>query len=331
MAETPTVVECPNCGLTGTGDFCAGCGQSRRSYRASLWQITGQLAAETFEVDGRLWRTLRELFTNPGGLSQAFSEDRRASYIVPLRLYLFASLLFFFLLAVTESGGEVTADLDEDAVTEPAAVEEGDSSQTDPAVLKPYLSPRDWATVTEILDDPKRFEAHEWIQQVANTFAESIDAEGSPGESRRFVLPAIIRLIDDPSEFSQRTVDNLPIAMFVLLPFYALLLKLLFIRSGRFYPEHLVFALHLHVLAFLLFSGTILLPDSETGLWSAIETLLWLAALVYLGVYTYLAMRNYYGGSRWSVGWRFLSLGVGYLVLLLPALLLVMATTFFQL
>ena len=61
-----------------------------------LWQ----LIQEAFEVDGRITQSLYLLFLKPGALSTAFSNNQRASFISPIRLYLFTSILFFFVAAL---------------------------------------------------------------------------------------------------------------------------------------------------------------------------------------------------------------------------------------
>ncbi len=43
-----------------------------------------------------------------------------------------------------------------------------------------------------------------------------------------------------------------PYAMFCLMPVFALYLRLLYLRSGRRYGEHMLFALHANAFAFLL-------------------------------------------------------------------------------
>jgi hypothetical protein len=58
------------------------------------------LLRETFEIDGRLMNSLKLLFFRPGDLSLEFSANRRARYTSPVRLYLFTSILFFFVLAL---------------------------------------------------------------------------------------------------------------------------------------------------------------------------------------------------------------------------------------
>ena len=55
--------------------------------------------------------------------------------------------------------------------------------------------------------------------------------------------------------FIDSFTSNMPRAMFVLLPFFTLFLKGLYVRRGRYYGEHLVFALHTHAFAFFSFAA----------------------------------------------------------------------------
>lgn len=58
------------------------------------------------------------------------------------------------------------------------------------------------------------------------------------------------RIRDNPDELIRSFLGALPGALFVLVPLFALCLKLLYVRSGRGYLEHLVVALYSH--AFML-------------------------------------------------------------------------------
>jgi hypothetical protein len=69
---------------------------------------------------------------------------------------------------------------------------------------------------------------------------------------------------EPPEEVRRRLAagfaDNVPVAMFFLVPAMALLLRLLFRSAGLFFAEHAVFALHAHAVAFAL-----LLPGAALG------------------------------------------------------------------
>lgn len=92
---------CPNCGRERHEHFCPQCGQNDRVYAWAIGSVTGEFVRETFEVDSRLYRTLKLLLFKPGRLTTEFSRNRRASYMSPVRLYIFASFLFFLVLSLS--------------------------------------------------------------------------------------------------------------------------------------------------------------------------------------------------------------------------------------
>lgn len=77
---------------------------------------------------------------------------------------------------------------------------------------------------------------------------------------------------------------HLPKAMFFLLPLFALLLRILYVRRAWVYAEHLVFALHYHALVFTLFAAAL-----AAGRWIPVWLVFPLAVL-----YLPLAMRRVY-------------------------------------
>ncbi len=91
---------CANCETALQGAFCHACGQ-----KAHLHSRLRDLLHEAIEgiahFDGRLWRTLPLLAFNPGRLSRDWRAGRRARYIAPLHLFLFAVFLFFTCVTLT--------------------------------------------------------------------------------------------------------------------------------------------------------------------------------------------------------------------------------------
>ena len=245
---------CPNCGRERPEHFCPQCGQNDRVYAREIRSVTGEFVRETFEVDSRLYRTLKLLLFKPGRLTTEFSRNRRASYMSPVRLYIFASFLFFLVLSL--SG---TLDSPEITVRPSGDLElvEGQGPTDEPGV----------AFVAEL-----------------------------PDPMERFFLFAGIDPLHDRSVTGERIISNLPIAMFFLLPLYALILAAFYIRKELFFVEHLVFAIHVQSFVFMAYTVSLLV--SQAG------PIGWIGPIFLLIQYPYfvIALKRYYGDDWvWSV------------------------------
>ena len=119
-----------------------------------------------------------------------------------------------------------------------------------------------------------------------------------------------------------RGVGNLPLMMFLLLPFYALLLKLLYIRSGRYYVEHIIYALHIHSFMFLTLGSALgwYLTAPWFGYEAAPPGLLSFAFWAWILLYAWFAMKRMYGQGWWKTSIKYLMLGFSYIFLLAFAL-----------
>ena len=306
------VTACPNCGAERSGPFCAACGQNDRDYVRSLSLMVGEFVKETFELDSRFLRTLRTMILRPGELSAEFSRNRRASYSSPVRFYLFVSLAFFFVLSMTADLGPPTEQWPEAEVELDRASEGADVER-----LKSLLSEEDGRKVDAILAYPGRpfvkILVYEAAKAVSGTGAEvELDRFG------RFLAGQLLDVLHQPLVAADRLVDNLPVAMFVTLPAYAGLLALFYLRKRRYYVEHLVFAVHVHTVAFAVFTVRMLVPGGD------------FLSLVLL-VYYFLALKRYYGDGIVRTGLKWLLSLLAYGILLVPGLLLAMFVTLYSL
>src|SRR5439155_4955321 len=71
--------------------------------------------------------------------------------------------------------------------------------------------------------------------------------------------------------FISTLLSNLPYMMFCCIPLFAFVLKVLYIRRGIFYIDHLIYALHIHTFAY---TGTMLIVLATIGLNSAVPGLI---------------------------------------------------------
>ncbi len=91
---------CPNCGAVLTGAYCSNCGQSAHPHR-SLLSLGHDILHGVFHFEGKVWRTLPELFFRPGRLTRRYIDGERARFVSPMALYLFAVFLMFAVFSFT--------------------------------------------------------------------------------------------------------------------------------------------------------------------------------------------------------------------------------------
>ena len=378
-------VVCDNCGAEKLGHYCAVCGQSDRDYRRNVFPVVGAVLSETFEIDSRLLKTVPKLLTRPGFLSLEFSRNRRAGYLSPFRLYLFTSIVFFFVLslsvdlpegpgpgreAVRTGEGPAPVTFGQSEVERPwlrinfdeDAADDEEEIPVPPDPAEPGASPDTPATPVEATSTtvPHRDEAGaeagpppglppgpltEKQQEAFDRLAPALDEErrrklveilrgsalaeavvqgarrisaedaADTDTARRYVVGQLIDIMHRPFDAVRTWLENLPVAMFCLLPVFALLLKVFYPNRRWFYSEHLVFAMHNHTVAFLAFTVAALLPEGNVAAGMSVQLL-----LLALALYYFVAMRRFYGGGRFVTAIKFLLLLNLYGFLLLGAL-----------
>ena len=162
----------------------------------------------------------------------------------------------------------------------------------------------------------------------------SVSVESAPvWVQKRLTKPRVKRLcerwrLEGEQGIGAAMLDKIPAALLLLLPFMALVMKLLYPLSRRYYVEHLLFFVHFHAFWFLLLTLQVLWSRLITwiGLNQAIAVLPIIATSFYAAVYLYLSMRRVYGQGRILTFLKFIILNiiysVGFAVVLLGALLL---------
>jgi hypothetical protein len=94
--QRPAITHCENCGAPVQGHWCAKCGQPAIDYRRSFSHVIADLLNEFLNWDSKFFATIGLLLTRPWKLTNQFLAGHRVRYVNPLRLYLLASILFFF-------------------------------------------------------------------------------------------------------------------------------------------------------------------------------------------------------------------------------------------
>ena len=356
--DTP---HCLNCGAALGGQYCGQCGQRATSRLISLLELLRDAFGDLFELDSRLWRTLIPLLLRPGALTRDYLEGRRARYMPPFRMYLVLSLVFFVIaffdpreeLAILyepieetdpqlaaeklaegeEVGREFLEELVREGVVDPSVLGPDGPDTAEPA------STDEAAVDAESADDADGDNVGLNISIDDEDGSCTIDRDNFEDMpefiKRRFSAERMEQVCDRVVAVGGRGVaaallDKIPVALLILLPLMAIVLKLLYPLSRRYYVEHLLFFVHFHAFMFLLLSLQIIWSRlyTVTGLPGAagVVPIVVVATSLYMPVYLYKSMRLVYGQGHILTTLKFLTLSVSYAVglslMLLGALLI---------
>jgi hypothetical protein len=99
--------DCLNCGAVVHGRFCHVCGQENIPPKESFWHLVTHFMYDITHFDGKFFSTLKYLLFKPGFLSHEYLRGRRASYLHPIRMYVFTSAFFFLVFFSMNKQDEV--------------------------------------------------------------------------------------------------------------------------------------------------------------------------------------------------------------------------------
>lgn len=298
----PRVDSCQNCGSPAGANYCPACGQDSRDHAVSIRLLMRDFAADVFTYDSRFFRSFVPLLFKPGDLTVEYVRGRRVRYIPPLRLYVFVSLLFFFVLSVQVNTGLSESDMfNDDGAALPDSTDISlilELADEYPGLADAGASRPSWVAARfaerDSLGDDRERDDGAWFR---------ISGEEVSAAEFRSVIEGAVRLV--------------PKAMFLLQPLMAGLLALVYRRSRRRFIEHLVLSLHLHAFMFLAFTVVMLVP------WKPIA----LVAFAWMHVYMFVALRRVFGQGWAKTGIKFLLLTSVYNTMIFIVIIGVMTST----
>ncbi|MEN9686838.1 MAG: hypothetical protein RLZZ28_2624 [Bacteroidota bacterium] len=327
---------CLNCGAEVQGRFCHICGQENIPPKESFWHLVTHFAYDITHFDGKFFSTLKYLLFKPGYLSHEYLKGKRASYLHPIRMYVFTSAIFFLIFFNLNKQEEVVKiddkspsaaetlkklekgraglmkQLEKDSLPEFAKtpLKMGIAAyDSDIALLKKdstakyQLKTQNNFNVFNFSTKDTAYASIKTYDSIQNTLPQ----KGKDNFIQRKFAHQNLHLKEKYKNNSKAIWEAIfekfkhlfPQMLFVSLPLFALLLKLLYIRRKNFYyVNHLVYSIHLYCATFIiilidLLTNSLLksLTNKESG---------WIAAIIlFFGIYYwYKSLRNFYEQSR---------------------------------
>jgi hypothetical protein len=279
---------CLNCGHQVEERFCTHCGQENTEPKQVFHYLFTHFIEDFTHYDGQFWKTIKNLLFRPGKLTAIYLEGKRQLYVPPVKLYIFISFITFFMFSLFplmnfDSNHKETAPKAHDTkkkdsinaittarITEAIHNNNKNVSKEDSATIAKVNKTLAENVKANDLEDELNLDhgidesvvisgaknAKEYDAMVAKNPSLGYDIS-SPFVHKFFELKESgITKKEIFQKLYEISFHNLPKALFIYLPIFALFLWIFHNKKKWWYFDHGVFTLH--YFSFLLFVITII-------------------------------------------------------------------------
>lgn len=314
--------ECNNCiqQFESHFPFCPYCGQ-KSGDQLTLSVLFNNTISNYFSVDARFFKSFIPLMIKPGHLPKQFISGRRLMYLHPAQMYLFISIVFFFLFSfvsrkqVESLDNAIKKDIEQSHFHRDSIKKASRDIPTAQYSVESVLDNEDHLSTT----DQRQVRAIDSVKGVERSSSSSIfnrkinemeidsmiiagasDEElykkmgmrADDGYLTKRMYKQILKFFKTKSGGSilQAFLDSIPLAMFILLPIFAFILKLFYFRKGRF-VHHLVFSFYFFAFLFSVFTLLVI----ANLVWNDFPG--WIMTLTMFSIFFYLffGVKRFYG------------------------------------
>jgi Protein of unknown function (DUF3667) len=346
--------DCLNCGTIVQGNFCQHCGQENVVPHETFWHMVKHFLYDITHFDSKFFDSMKYLLLKPGFLPTEYIKGKRAGYLNPVKKYVFTSAIFFLIFfSLLKPGESISINMDKPLTEKERAayIIEGENKlQTNPENKK-------WEAALQALRDTSRIiTEEELLKQVGNfklidlggrdyanrreydSIQQTLTDAEKDGWIRRRVQYQNLKMQEeyrnDPRSGTNKLMEvflhKLPYLLFVSLPLFALILKLLYIRRKNFYyADHGIFSIYHYIFSFMLL--LIVFASDKLSNLTGIGVFDFLTGIVFLsgGVYLYMSMKKFYGQGHGKTFLKFLLLNIcGLLIMFLLFIIFLIFSVF---
>lgn len=331
-------VQCKNCdeSFNGEFDYCPHCGQESVD-NLTFGVLFSKTIEDYFSIDARFFRSFIPLMLKPGVLARRFVDGKRLKYLHPAQFYLFISVLFFFIFSFSvrkadtevnkalEKGFQADIALDSIPIKQDSIVAEQVSSALKQNQKYTNFSDEEIERLDSIIvANPNEQGFSLGLNQkkldslITNgaSQSEKLKAMGLKDDAGVFTTKVFVQLLKVYEQRAggllQTLYDTIPVALFILLPLFAMLLKLFYWKRGTF-AHHMVFAFYFFTFLFTTFC-ILILTNLAIDLPGGLEFLILMSVVIYLMI----ALRNFYRSSWLGAFFKSGFISFMYMLFVLP-------------
>jgi len=342
----PQAKICRNCQTTLVENaiYCSHCSQKYTTGKIPVWELIKEFFSEQLNLDSKLFKTIYALLI-PGKLTIVYFEGKHKSLVSPLRTFLITAIILFAAISfqVGDQNIDGLEDLSANNIVSRAernvAINNLDSIKQ--VVIDEFNDPNVEAALDSMFLNFKNVEGGKSDSTTLGRFTTSgfdenfkvdpkditelsldelADKYNVSNTFERYFFKQQVKALKNGSGLFQYFLGKLTFMVLLMMPFLALLLKLLYIRRGFYYVEHLIFSFHYHSFSFLIIA-LMVLCGKYLGDWIAL-------LIVGINVYQFMAMKRVYQQSFFKTFIKFSLLNFLYMFLALAFLILTIMISF---
>ena len=351
-------INCENCEIPFDSQFqfCPHCGQ-KSDEELTITVLFYNTISNYFSFDARFLKSFFPLLFKPGYLARKFLEGKRLLYLHPAQMYLFISVVFFFIISFSTRDLVQKADelnekvvkselvnaeldtinksldsLDVEKIMKPLknnpkvfGLNEEQLKRTDSIIKAETANPNNLRTNWSF--DKKKIDSLLASGAKKELIYKEMGMSENPGFWEQRLFDRLLGLMEGKGAGAiiQAFFDSIPISMFFLLPLFALFLKMFYYNKGK-YAHHLVFSFYFFSFLFTVFS---ILFAVNRFIYDIPDWIDWIIA-VSTYFYFFIALKRFYG-QHWFLTWvKSGIISFIFILFVLPtSALLVLALSFF--
>ena len=277
--------DCLNCGIEVAGRFCQQCGQENVEVKESFFQLLRHFVEDLTHFDGKLWKTVKLLLFKPGSLTKLYIEGKRASYIHPIRMYIFVSAVFFLFMFTgeapvkPESAGS-KANTSKDFAS---GLQEGLELDIDNDTVN-YKTIAAYNAAQQKLPSSKK---DNWLD--AELKKKGIELNEKYGGDNLKIGKALIEKFEN--YFSRM--------LYISLPIFAFFIWVLYRRNkNHFFVDHIIFSIHIYCAFYIILFITQIVSIVNDFFSDQLSGIIAFFVPLSLVFYLYKSLKNHFNQSR---------------------------------
>jgi len=277
--------DCLNCGTEVAGRFCQQCGQENVEVKESFFQLLRHFVEDLTHFDGKLWKTVKLLLFKPGSLTKLYIEGKRASYIHPIRMYIFVSAVFFLFMFTGEApvkpeGAGSKANTSKDFAS---GLQEGLELELDNDTVN-YKTIAAYNAAQQKLPSSKK---DNWLDAVIKK--KGIELNEKYGGDNLKIGKALIEKFEN--YFSRM--------LYISLPIFAFFIWVLYRRNkNHFFVDHIIFSIHIYCAFYIILFITQIVSTVNDFLSDQLSGIIAFIVPLTLVFYLYKSLKNHFNQSR---------------------------------